>query len=841
VNPLQAVYTPLKKKSQVTVRNEQVNWIKYLKDGLDLPLKWEFTSEDEFTDEEDDKNVIEVKHSSPFKEQKDKSTKNTTSACYIKKTDMLKNIIPDYWKNNCRNYNNFEYCRIKSIASLEPYIPDNEKIKITEYYVLRESIWLLSGLKCLHIFQFVDNKYIFNKNVFLTHLTSLGLKEELQSIIDCANNQKLVDNFLESPLSSSCLTYQAFASSLRFFLNSFLKYLQKIDSKVLQMKETYLLTDFLSEISGFTRLLSFISEICKETVLKVDFTEEKKLEEKVKHLLNNLYNALVDEHLTNLDGDEYSPENILLNLWIQTLKPYIDFIDIWIMEGEINDKYNEFAFKKVNALENKSNEYFWHNSVVVNLSKLDSSFQWLINSLSQILAAGKSMEILKILYENSYNHRQGISSHLQNLHNKSKAPVFNKWLEALLSNKTLIIKSEKEQENSFNFLTIAECRKSYLKKVLNSCFSCLNQKPLTNRKQIIFEFGQSLIVLPKYLHHQLSPIIVSKSLQSSVHLLQIFKESFGLNKAFNQFQNFSFMGWGDVMHHFSTEVFSQFASSSYSKNTFRVEDFLSLNIIMQDSLEGKYFEGKISVIVVCEPEEKITKEEIKSKPLSFVNKKVIIGTDCIELDHNIRWPLTLVFSKKNQKQYNVIFHYLMKIKHSIYSLESLKVSHIYKEALQYPKDQLEGDSMTTCNKLHKFSLLRAKMLHLLKNWQSFVMTSVVEAEKQKFQEHRENSKTLDEIIKHHEIFLQKIFTLCLLNNNTKGDKLVQGSLLKIMTLSVAFSRSWQRGCHVVDDVTLRRHEQEFNECSDFLKGILKTVADRRSMPIFETLAYSVLS
>ena len=83
-----------------------------------------------------------------------------------------------------------------------------------------------------------------------------------------------------------------------------------------------------------------------------------------------MYNALVDDQLTNLDGDEYSAENILINLWIQTLKPYIDFIDNWIMTGELIDKYNEFALKKVKEQEIES---FWHNSFTVNLSVLDSS------------------------------------------------------------------------------------------------------------------------------------------------------------------------------------------------------------------------------------------------------------------------------------------------------------------------------------------------------------------------------------------------------------------------------------------------------------------------------------
>ena len=837
-NPLETAYTSSNNESKVLVKNDEINWVKYLKDGLDLPPKWESSSEEEFTDEEIETTVIEVKACSPLRVQKDKLIKVINSTDYCKKSSLLKSLVPCYWKNSHRTYDNCEYNRIKDIASLEPYIPDIEEATTTEYHVIRESIWLLNGLKPLHVFQLENNKYCFNKNVFLTHLTSEGLKEELQSVIECANNRKLVDDFLESTLSFSCLTYQAFSSSLRIFLNNFSKYLQRKESKVLQMKETYLLRQFLSEVSGFTKLLNFVSEICKVTVLKKGFKEKEILEEKVKYLLNSMYNALVDDQLTNLDGDEYSAENILLNLWIQTLKPYIDFIDNWIMTGELVDKFNEFALKTLKEQEIKKS---WQNSVTVNLSVLDSSFQWLLNSLSQIIAAGKSMKILKMLYEKSFDHKQEISTHLKNLQNSSKVSIFDKWIKSLHSNKFIKFRAENEQENSLFVLKVTEGENSNLKKLLNFSFRNLLQEPSLNQKQVVYEFDQSLIILLKYLHYHLSHFIIAKCLQSSVHLLEVFQESFGLNKAFDQFQNFNFMGWGDVMHHFSTEVFYQFTSSSYSKNTFRVEDFLSLNLIMQDSLEGKYFEGNINVVIECEPEDKITKEEIKSNPLSFVNKKVIIGTDCIVLDHNIQWPLTLVISKKIQDQYNQIFHYLMKIKHSIYSLESLQVSHIYKEALQYPTDQLEGDSMTIRNKLHKFSLLRAKMLHLLKNWQSFVMTSVVESEKQKFQEQRKSAKTIDEIIKQHDVFLQKIFTLCLLNNNTKGDKLVQGSLLKIMTLSVAFSRSWQRGCHVVDDVTLRRHEKEFNECSDFLKGILKTVAKRRSMPIFETLAYSVLS
>merc|ERR1712142_48426 len=77
---------------------------------------------------------------------------------------------------------------------------------------------------------------------------------------------------------------------------------------------------------------------------------------------------------------------------------------------------------------------------------------------------------------------------------------------------------------------------------------------------------------------------------------------------------------------------------------------------------------------------------------------------------------------------------------------------------------LVDETLSTEQKLHRFSILKMRILHLLKSWHSFVMTTVIHAENEKFSKTLHKAKTLDDIIRFHDAHLSRVCSLCLLND-----------------------------------------------------------------------------
>ena len=607
-------------------------------------------------------------------------------------------------------------------------------------------------------------------------------------------------------------------------------HLVELEMKVVQVEETYLLEELLTDLNEHFYSISLITNIYK-IINSLDETEND-ISKKVSHLLNVLYNALINEYLSHRGGLHPSI-NVMLTLWMNTIKPYIDFIDNWLTKGQFIDPNSEFAICRQQQTISIDSSKSWHDLIKLKTLDTDDAVSWINPIFQSLVAGGRSMEILKTLNDVSVEYRRTINVHLQNLYKENKTSIFDTWINNLGA-QDLIICQRSSETNKTDSQTINISSDVFLSAAFKPKHSEFHFE-----KTPIYQIGSNSISLPALIRKSLYPLIKKKSDDVSSSLLMILDSQCGLNNVLANYHGIHLMSWGDVVHDFSYRIFKIFQEDSL-----QMSHHLHLNILLQDALQTKISSSsqhykKISNQINIKINMSSLNHNLQSS--SLIDSKILHQYDCIEIDQEVSWPLHLAITPESRDMYNRIFRYLMKIKHSIFCLESLHISSIYSESLQHPDDVIADDTMPIRKKLYRFALLRFRMLQFLKHWQSFVMTSVISGQKKTFDEERESARDFEDLIQIHRRFLHRIITLCLLNDQDKShDRFVREILMKVITLAVSFHRTWSRGIHHVDDRRLKKQESIFKECSQFFGEILKSIAKRRSFPILETLAHSIL-
>ncbi|MEQ2293792.1 Gamma-tubulin complex component 5, partial [Ameca splendens] len=139
------------------------------------------------------------------------------------------------------------------------------------------------------------------------------------------------------------------------------------------------------------------------------------------HLLNTLYKAIID-----YDSVGHASEQavaLLFSLWTETVRPYLEIVDEWIVHGHLFDPAKEFIIQR-NKDVPVNHRDFWYatytlysvSEMVDNEEKLNDAasgssggdqgssnrqltmVSFLKPVLKQIIMAGKSMQLLKNLH-----------------------------------------------------------------------------------------------------------------------------------------------------------------------------------------------------------------------------------------------------------------------------------------------------------------------------------------------------------------------------------------------------------------------------------------------------------
>ncbi|KPP78848.1 gamma-tubulin complex component 5-like [Scleropages formosus] len=658
------------------------------------------------------------------------------------------------------------------------YLPE-EKTFVTETQVIRETLWLLSGVKKLFIFQHHDGKISVRPDVVVTHLTSNCLRSVLEHVAAYGQAVSRLQGFIDEvtgygtepcPPGANCpsrkgseppfRTYQAFVWALYKYFVSFKEELTSIEKGII-VRGAARLTPHLAQIKVLHRVFcTGVAEVPPDTPNVV----------RASHLLNTLYKAIIEYDSVGEASEQVVA--LLFSLWVETVRPYLEIVDEWIVHGHLFDPAKEFIIQR-NKDVPVNHRDFWYatytlysvSETVENEEKLSDAasgssasdqgssnrqhtmVSFLKPVLKQIIMAGKSMQLLK------------------NLDCK----------EAVQPDT-----SARDAERKSLYVLFLESVQSRLRCGEESPADTVAGQQSTRRSLIRM---QSIVAQHLEMGDVHDPLL-------AINFARLYMEQNDFHEKFSG---------GDVMVDRSSE--------SVTCQTFE----LTLRSCLYPHIERRYVE-------CCGNLMRTLKKDYRQVP----------------------WPVDIVISSECQKIYNQVFLLLLQIKWAKYNLDTLRFSDLTAAAERH--DGTSDDEMTAkkavSQQVHRMFLLRVRLMHFVNSLHNYIMTRILHSTGLEFQHQVQDAKDLDQLIKIHYRYLSTIHDRCLLREKVS---FVKEAIMKVLNLVLMFSDRWQAGFGALKVESIDKMESDFKNCHMFLVTILNKAVCRGSFPHLESLALSLMA
>jgi gamma-tubulin complex component 2 len=161
----------------------------------------------------------------------------------------------------------------------------------------------------------------------------------------------------------------------------------------------------------------------------------------------------------------------------------------------------------------------------------------------------------------------------------------------------------------------------------------------------------------------------------------------------------------------------------------------------------------------------------------LASKTSISGLESFTLDYTVKWPLSLIISKKALTQYQILFRHLFYAKHVERQLCNLWMNN--KESKRTPLHNRSWYSTAFT--------LRTRMIHFVQNFEYYMMFEVIEPYWHALEENLRSVRNIDGVLNYHNDFLAQCLKDCMLSN-PELLKIVS----KLMSVCVLFGNCFQR-------------------------------------------------
>uniref|UniRef100_A0A9I9D762 Gamma-tubulin complex component n=1 Tax=Cucumis melo TaxID=3656 RepID=A0A9I9D762_CUCME len=173
------------------------------------------------------------------------------------------------------------------------------------------------------------------------------------------------------------------------------------------------------------------------------------------------------------------------------------------------------------------------------------------------------------------------------------------------------------------------------------------------------------------------------------------------------------------------------------------------------------------------------KDLVDSKTLDINDQEVpmgITGLEAFSLSYKVRWPLSIVISWKSLSKYQLIFRFLFHCKHVERQLCWAWQVHQGVRSLN-----------TRGTSISRSSLLCRSMLKFINSLLHYLTFEVLEPNWHVMHNRIQTAKSIDEVIQHHDFFLDKCLRECLL---LLPQLLKKVERLKLLCLQYAAATQW---------------------------------------------------
>uniref|UniRef100_A0A8B9FUS1 Gamma-tubulin complex component n=1 Tax=Amazona collaria TaxID=241587 RepID=A0A8B9FUS1_9PSIT len=853
-SPSNTTYVEKTKVKEVE-KEEEFDWAKYLMEGeeiyfgpgLDTP-DWSGESEGEEDTQPLSREDSGIQVDRTPLEDHDPNKKTVPNVSWkVGEPDarswLEQHVVPQYWTGRAPRFSHSLHLHSNLAAvwdhhlytSNPLYVPE-ERTLVTETQVIRETLWLLSGVKKLFIFQLNDGKVAVRNDITVTHLTHNCLRSVLEQIAAYGQVVFRLQKFIDEVMGHK--------GNMKIIVQI---YFETVRDDMLYFKTSLILSPRLAQLKVLHKVFSTgVAEVPPDTRNVV----------RASHLLNTLYKAILEYDSVGEASEQ--TVSLLFSLWVETVRPYLQTVDEWIVHGNLFDPAKEFIIQR-NKNVPVNHRDFWYATYTLysvsekteneekmsdNASASSGSDQapssrqhtmvsFLKPVLKQIIMAGKSMQLLKNLQSKDGSPQQAAS---RDAERKSLYTLFLESVQSRLrhgeeSVPDIITEQQATKQSLIKMQSIAE-RHLELDDVhdpllaINFARLYLEQSDFHEKftgGDVCVDRSSESVTCQTFeltLRSCLYPHIDKQYLECCGNLMQTLKKDYRLVEYLQAMRNFFLLEAGDTMYDFYTSIFDKIRE----KETWQNVAFL--NVQLQEAVGQRYPEDSARL-------------SISFESVDTAKKKLPVHTlDGLTLSYKVPWPVDIVISLECQKIYNQVFLLLLQIKWAKYSLDVLRFDELVCAA-ENPQVK-EGTSLqqgtlplfapqpeSIKQQIHRMFLLRVKLMHFVNSLHNYIMTRILHSTGLEFQHQVEEAKDLDQLIKIHYRYLSTIHDRCLLREKVS---FVKEAIMKVLNLVLMFADRWQAGLGAWKMESIEKMESDFKNCHMFLVTVLNKAVCRGSFP-----------
>ncbi|KAG2696958.1 hypothetical protein I3760_07G084600 [Carya illinoinensis] len=257
-------------------------------------------------------------------------------------------------------------------------------------------------------------------------------------------------------------------------------------------------------------------------------------------------------------------------------------------------------------------------------------------------------------------------------------------------------------------------------------------------------------------HHYLECIKAAYDFASS-ELLNLIKEKYDLVGKLRSIKHYLLLDQGDFLVHFMDIARDELTKKLDDISVEKLQERSSL-------LKG------LGALKDVETIRNISDVSNLEEPLN------VTGLETFSLSYKVQWPLSIVISRKALRKYQLIFRFLFHCKHVDRQLCGAWQVHQGVRALN-----MRGTAIS------RSSLLCRSMLKFINSLLHYLTFEVLEPNWHMMHNRLQSAKSIDEVIQHHDFFLDKCLRECLL---LLPDLLKKVERLKSLCLQYAAATQW---------------------------------------------------
>ncbi|KAL3027884.1 hypothetical protein AAZX31_03G081500 [Glycine max] len=307
--------------------------------------------------------------------------------------------------------------------------------------------------------------------------------------------------------------------------------------------------------------------------------------------------------------------------------------------------------------------------------------------------------------------------------------------------------------------------------VMRECGHNVQVPPSENSK--LMSFGSN--------HHYLECIKAAYNFASG-ELLNLIKDKYDLTGRLRSIKHYLLLDQGDFLVHFMDIARDELAKKPDEVSVEKLQSLLDLALRTTAAAADPFHEGLTCVVERSSLLRRLgtfndLEVTLRNSGDNDLEEPVsITGLETFSLSYKVHWPLSIVLSRKALIKYQLLFRFLFHCKHVDRQLCGAWQVHQGVRALN-----------THGTAISRSSLLCRSMLKFINSLLHYLTFEVIEPNWHLMYNKLQSAKSIDEVIQHHDFFLDKCLRECLL---LLPELLKKVERLKSMCLQYAAATQW---------------------------------------------------